>query len=127
MKPSETDLNGRNNSGRFQLGNRCGKGHPFNRMASEFRAAIFKATTAERFDLLWETLWNKAASGDLDAMKLVLSYIIGKPISAPEEQPERLIINVGIRGRTQEECDEIRRESSAKFIEQRSDETALDD
>jgi hypothetical protein len=80
--------NGRDARGRFTHGNKSGTGNPFARQVAGFRKALVSAATDEDFAVIAHVLLFKAKSGDLAAIKLLLSYTIGKPVEAPD--PDRL-------------------------------------
>lgn len=79
---------GRDTRGRFTKGNKGGTGNPFARQIAGFRTALVSAATDEDFADLARMLLAKAKGGDLAAVKLFLSYTIGKPTDAPD--PDRL-------------------------------------
>src|SRR5262245_3164172 len=70
---------GRDASGRFSKGNQGGPGNPHGRRVAELRTAFLRAATPERMQQLAEALFQRAALGDLDALRLFLAYTIGKP------------------------------------------------
>jgi hypothetical protein len=78
----------RDAKGRFAKGNKGGTGNPFARQIASFRAALVNTATDEDFEAIAHVLLLKAKSGDLAAIKLFLSYTIGKPAEAPD--PDRL-------------------------------------
>lgn len=77
-----------NNSGRFTKGNKGGPGNPFNRQVAALRKALLAGVTAEDIEEVLAVLMIKAKSGDLAAIKLLLSYTVGKP--GPAVDPDTL-------------------------------------
>ncbi len=75
-------------TGRFQKGNKLGRGNPFARRQAEMHQAFLAAVTPESVQSLAVSLWVRAKKGDMAAAALVLSYLIGKPRTAPD--PDRL-------------------------------------
>src|SRR5213078_437222 len=80
--PSANGSNGRTVGGRFAPGNPGGPGNPFNRQVAALRRALLAKVTAEDIEEVLAVLLIKAKSGDLAAIKLLLSYTIGKPGAA---------------------------------------------
>ncbi len=81
---------GRDASGRFTKGNKCGTGNPFARQIAGFRKALCGALTDEDFAAMAQVLKAKALAGDLAAMKLLFTYVLGRPPESPN--PDRLEI-----------------------------------
>lgn len=79
---------GRGNDGRFAKNNAGGPGNPFNRQVAALRKALLNRVTAEDIEEVLAILMIKAKSGDLAAIKLLLSYTIGKP--GPAVEPDSL-------------------------------------
>jgi hypothetical protein len=70
---------GRDSSGRFTAGNTGGPGNPHARRVSEFRAVLFKAVTDEDLKEIAATLLDQAKAGNLDATKILLDRLLGRP------------------------------------------------
>ena len=81
MAPSS---NGRSKNGRFQVGNPGGPGNPHAAKISQLRAALLSAVTPTDIKAVIHKLIELAKSGDLDAMKLLLDRVTGKPSSAEQ-------------------------------------------
>jgi hypothetical protein len=72
---------GRDASGRFTCGNSAGKGRPhaFARQAARLRRAFFEEVTEADMRALVRTLITEATGGNLQAARLVMLWILGKP------------------------------------------------
>lgn len=72
---------GRDRLGRFVPGNQAGKGraHPFARQAAALRRAFFEELTPADMRALVRTLVTEASGGNLQAARLVLLWVLGKP------------------------------------------------
>jgi hypothetical protein len=79
---------GRTADGRFTRNNKGGPGNPFNRQVAALRRALLARVTAEDIEEIVAVLLIKAKSGDLAAIKLLLSYSLGKP--GPAVDPDTL-------------------------------------
>src|SRR5271166_6331543 len=80
----------RSAGGQFLPGNPGGPGNPFARNVASLRAAFLRRLTPEHIEEIAGILHEKARSGDLAAIRLLLAYSIGKP--APTVNPDRLDI-----------------------------------
>src|ERR1044072_4028692 len=76
--PSERDR-----KGRFQKGNRGGPGNPFARQTAKLRQAMLDAVSDDDIKDVVNALKEQARRGDVAAIRLLLSYSIGKPTEAP--------------------------------------------
>lgn len=85
--------NERDCKGRFQKGNKEGKGNPYNKAINRFRTALFGAVTPEDFTKIVETLKEQALSGDLKAITILLDRLLGAPVTI--DVMERLAGNNG--------------------------------
>src|SRR5262249_51192966 len=63
-------------------------GNPFARQVAQLRKVIINRLTEEDLLAITEALLAKAKEGSVGAAKLLLSYALGKPASAPD--PDRL-------------------------------------
>src|SRR5947208_3541493 len=79
---------GRAADGKFTKGNQGGPGNPFNRQVAALRRALLNRVTAEDIEEVLAVLMIKAKTGDLAAIKLLLSYTVGKP--GPAVDPDTL-------------------------------------
>lgn len=79
MPPSTNGSNGRGPRGQFTTGNTYGKGNPFAHQYATIRAAFMREMQCEDVSAIARELINKAKSGDLQAIKLVLAYGVGAP------------------------------------------------
>jgi hypothetical protein len=76
--------------GRFKKGNRGGPGNPFAGQIAAFRAILINAVTPDDMLAIAQALIEKAKEGNLQATKLLFSYIFGKPQGAPAPTPADL-------------------------------------
>src|SRR5207244_2321659 len=79
---------GRTNNGQFAPGNKAGRGNPFARQVALLRKALLDAVTPETLMAIAVKLSETALAGDLAAIKLLFSYVLGhtpKPMN-----PDRL-------------------------------------
>jgi hypothetical protein len=81
----------RDAKGRFVKGNKGGPGNPFARQVALLRATMVYCVPPERMARVVIALTEKAASGDVAAMKLFFQYLIGLPTEAVN--PDRLPID----------------------------------
>jgi hypothetical protein len=86
--PPPTESGGRDKFGRFEHGNKLGKGNPFGKRQAELRMAMLDALTPERMKILGEQMYVYALGGDMAATSILLSYALGRPTSAPD--PEKM-------------------------------------
>jgi hypothetical protein len=75
-------------SGQFAKGNKCSLGNPFARRLGALRSAFLNAVTDADVAAVARKLADLAASGDVQAAALFLSYAVGKP--ATTVNPDRL-------------------------------------
>jgi hypothetical protein len=76
---------GRARDGKFCKGNTLSRGNSAHRKMAELRRALFAGLDGGRMRTLGEKLFAMAAAGDLEAMKVLLAYSIGKPQRMPDE------------------------------------------
>jgi hypothetical protein len=83
----ETDVKDRESNGRFAKGNRGGSGNPFARQVAAFRACLISSVTQEDMQAIVYKLVDRARIGNLQAIKLLFSYLLGtpKPVVEPDE------------------------------------------
>ncbi len=70
---------GRDANGRFAKGNKGGPGNPFARQVAELRKQLVAAVTPEVMAQVCLALILRAQGGNLAAIKLLFSYVLGKP------------------------------------------------
>lgn len=75
----QTDQTGRTASGRFTVGNAGGPGNPFARRIASLRSTMLAAITTEDIEAIVKSLIATAKTGEISAIKLLLSYAIGQP------------------------------------------------
>jgi len=71
---------GRDESGRFTLGNAGGPGNPFAKRVAALRAALLSAITPTDIKVIIKKLIKQARGGDLAAAKEVLDRAVGRPV-----------------------------------------------
>jgi hypothetical protein len=83
----ETGTKDRESNGRFAKGNRGGCGNPFARQVAAFRACLINSVTQDDFRAIVEQLLEMAKDGEIQAIKLLFSYLLGmpKPVVEPDE------------------------------------------
>jgi hypothetical protein len=82
-RPLPTDSNGpRRPDGRFGPSNGFGRGNPEHRRMKELRSALLASVDDATMAEVGATLAGLARGGDIDAIKVLLSYTIGKPPQA---------------------------------------------
>jgi hypothetical protein len=83
----ETNAKDRQSNGRFAKGNRGGPGNPFARQVAAFRACLINSVTEEDMEVIADKLVDWARDGNLQAIKLLFSYLLGtpKPVVEPDE------------------------------------------
>jgi hypothetical protein len=78
----------RDRLGRFETGTVGGPGNPFGRQVARNRRILLAAFTDERVEALVDKLFEMALEGDLGAIKILLQYLVGKPL--PAVNPDRV-------------------------------------
>jgi len=74
----------RSERGYFAKGNRGGPGNPNNRKTHEHRKVLLEAATPEKVREVERALYEKALAGDVNAMKVWLDHMVGRPVQALE-------------------------------------------
>ncbi len=74
---------GRDDNGRFARGNAGGPGNPHARHCARVLAFFRNVIDDEKIEAIIHVLYARAVAGDMSAIKLILSYKIGKPAPAP--------------------------------------------
>jgi hypothetical protein len=83
-EPPEAENNGRSAGGRFAAGNAFAKGNPQARRMAELRRVFLDASSPEILTAMSKKLAMLALEGDVQALKLYLSYTLGQPTQAIE-------------------------------------------
>ncbi len=65
--------------GRFRNGNKAARGNPHAKKVHALRTALFSAVTRADMRAVAKALVTQARGGDLDAIELLLSRLLGKP------------------------------------------------
>jgi hypothetical protein len=76
--------NGRHVNGTFAAGNRHSVGHKGNGRQRELRAALIEAATPEKVREVEASLYELATGGDVQAARVWLDHVVGKPLQAVE-------------------------------------------
>ncbi len=71
----------RDNKGRFQKGNRAGKGNPYIQRVAALRKALYECVTPEDMRALIDVLKKKALDGDVKAITLLLDRVLGPSVA----------------------------------------------
>ena len=69
----------RDERGHFRKGWKGGPGNPRNKQVAKFRGMLYDSVTDDDFRAVCQALTVKAAAGDIAAIGLFFSYLIGKP------------------------------------------------
>ena len=90
--PSNTGSNGRQQEGRFAPGNKFAKGNPNLRKMHALRSSLLASVDDKTMAEIGAKLAGLARGGDLEAIKILLAYTIGKPptavaLTGPEGEP----------------------------------------
>jgi hypothetical protein len=75
---------GRLPDGRFAAGNAIARGNPVNRRMASLRAALLDSATSEAVQAVGAKLAELARGGDVQAAKVWLDFVVGKPPQAVE-------------------------------------------
>src|SRR5215813_3327420 len=89
---------GRGANGQFLKGNRCAVGRvSHGRKTAELRAELLACVGPKTLRRIVRKLARLAEDGDLDAAKLLLAYVLGRPAEAtdPDEAPAAEINRLG--------------------------------
>lgn len=82
---------GRDGKGRFARGNAGGPGNPFARQVGKLRKVLLQCVSEEDMANIAGVLVTLAKGGDLQAIKLLFQYTLGKPAEA--FNPDRLDVD----------------------------------
>ncbi len=85
MKQSEqpaTPTNGRNKQGHFTEGNPGGPGNPYARQVALLRKKVLQVIDEDKMEEIILELFELAKKGNLQAIKVLLQYTLGKPAEA---------------------------------------------
>ena len=83
-KPSTNGTSGRNSNGQFAKGNPGGPGNPYARRVARLRATLLDAVGENGLADIVQGMVTAAKGGDVAAAKLLLSYLLGKPVESVE-------------------------------------------
>jgi hypothetical protein len=80
------EVEGRDRFGYFAPGNRIGRdgGNPNSRRMAELKRALIACGTQEDIQKLYSTLLTAALEGDVQAAKLLLDHLVGRPSQSIE-------------------------------------------
>src|SRR5216684_486281 len=80
----EQPASGRDSNGRFTQNNKGGPGNPYARQVAHLRQRMLERLSDEQFDRIFDKLRELAEGGNVQAMKLLLSYAAGRPAAAAD-------------------------------------------
>jgi hypothetical protein len=80
--PINPTRNGRHPDGRFNYGHKFARGNPVHRRMAALRGALLDATTPEDVKAVGAKLAELAKGGDVQAAKVWLDAVIGRPVQA---------------------------------------------
>ena len=83
-KPSTNGTSGRTSNGQFAKGNPGGPGNPYARRVARLRATLLDAVGENGLTDIVQGMVTAAKGGDVAAAKLLLSYLLGKPVESVE-------------------------------------------
>ncbi len=83
-KRSTNGTSGRNSNGQFAKGNPGGPGNPYARRVARLRATLLDAVGENGLADIVQGMITAAKGGDVAAAKLLLSYLLGKPVESVE-------------------------------------------
>jgi hypothetical protein len=86
--PLQEQIPERDTRGRFAKGNRGGPGNPFARQVAKLRQVLLNSVTVGDMTAIANKLIALAKDGNVQAIKLLFSYTLGKPAEAVE--PDQL-------------------------------------
>ena len=75
---------GRKPNGQFAKGNPGGPGNPYARHVARLRASLIEAVGDDGLKDIVQGMVTAAKGGDVAAAKLLLSYLLGKPVESVE-------------------------------------------
>jgi hypothetical protein len=71
--------NGRDERGRFAVGNPGGPGNPFAKRAAALRKALYESASEADLQAIARQVVDQAKAGNLAAIKIALLWLLGKP------------------------------------------------
>ena len=83
-KRSTNGTSGRTSTGQFAKGNPGGPGNPYARRVARLRATLLDAVGENGLADIVQGMITAAKGGDVAAAKLLLSYLLGKPVESVE-------------------------------------------
>lgn len=86
--PETTTAEDRDSRGRFAKGNSGGPGNPFGRQVATLRKVLLSCVSEEDMAAIGNKLVEMAKNGNIQAIKLLFSYTLGKPTEGV--QPDRV-------------------------------------
>ena len=84
IEQSTNGTNGRKSNGQFAKGNPGGPGNPYARHVARLRASLIEAVGDDGLKEIVQGMVTAAKGGDVAAAKLLLSYLLGKPVESVE-------------------------------------------
>jgi hypothetical protein len=80
--PPEPPSDGRGGDGKFSKGNKFGRGNPHYTRLAQNRTVFLEYFGPEHLKEIARELMLRALKGDLEAIKIILGYVIGRPLPA---------------------------------------------
>ena len=84
IEQSTNGTSGRKPNGQFAKGNPGGPGNPYARHVARLRASLIEAVGDDGLKDIVQGMVTAAKGGDVAAAKLLLSYLLGKPVESVE-------------------------------------------
>jgi len=84
IEQSTNGTSGRKPNGQFAKGNPGGPGNPYARHVARLRASLIEAVGDDGLKEIVQGMVTAAKGGDVAAAKLLLSYLLGKPVESVE-------------------------------------------
>jgi hypothetical protein len=83
-----SEREGRDAAGRFVVGNPGGPGNPYARRVGELKKLLLETVVLQDLAEILAAMIKKAKEGNVQAAKLVLQYVLGKPAASAD--PDRV-------------------------------------
>src|SRR5262249_13404362 len=83
-EPARPVSGGRDQAGKFAVGNRLGRGNPIARRMFALRRVLLQSVTREDIEAAGQKLAELAVGGDVQALRLLFEYPVGRPVQRVE-------------------------------------------
>jgi hypothetical protein len=101
--PPVSTVNGRASNGRFSTGNTFAAGNPILRKIRALRAQLVQSIDRQAMQRIIRKLIEMAEAGDMEAIKVLFNYSIGRPSQTFE--PLEFLTSRDIQSMTDEELE----------------------